>query len=411
MVNNDKWGALSMSERASLVNTYVQNGISSLKEMKEHYNSFDEGGLINPFTNKPFTERELENIKAQGLTPEQAVANIQKMMNANEAAIKEANRIEREKPKPTIKSRLAQGFRNMGKEIEDKSNELLKKVYHSTVKNSRIVDKVRQRIYDNIDPVGYNNFTQRVKDAIFGTGEKVYNTFRDDIFASYLGIPAENRHNVENKAIVVPSMYSPTQNSNENSNYHALDISDKATQSLINATLRDVPNIGGTTSSNVLEDAFGPHTISRGLDEKGEYVSYYDLWDLDPTTGESASGEYKKLKKAMNLLGTDASLGLGTPIKFYDRVYLNDFFNATPIIEEGDYYGGYIKPAYLEGSKYGNDITAQDYENIEEELPTYKSGGKLNLNALGGPLYNKHNPIESFSGSSKIPVVRRSLTR
>lgn len=41
----------------------------------------------------------------------------------------------------------------------------------------------------------------------------------------------------------------------------------------------------------------------------------------------------------------------------------------------------------------------------------FRLGGKLNLNALGGPLYNKHNPIESFTGSSKIPVVRKSLIK
>lgn len=37
---NDRWSALSMKERADLMNMYITNGISDLKEMKKHYNSF-----------------------------------------------------------------------------------------------------------------------------------------------------------------------------------------------------------------------------------------------------------------------------------------------------------------------------------------------------------------------------------
>lgn len=49
--------------------------------------------------------------------------------------------------------------------------------------------------------------------------------------------------------------------------------------------------------------------------------------------------------------------------------------------------------------------------NYRKDIPTLESsfkenGGKLNLNALEGPLYNKHDSIESFRGSSKIPVMK-----
>lgn len=37
---DDRWSALSMKERADLINMYITNGISDLKEMKKHYNSF-----------------------------------------------------------------------------------------------------------------------------------------------------------------------------------------------------------------------------------------------------------------------------------------------------------------------------------------------------------------------------------
>lgn len=38
MRNNDKWGALSMKDRALLMDMYLKNGIQELSEMKKHYN-------------------------------------------------------------------------------------------------------------------------------------------------------------------------------------------------------------------------------------------------------------------------------------------------------------------------------------------------------------------------------------
>lgn len=43
---NDRWSALSLKDRADLMNMYITNGISDLKEMKKHYNSFAPGGPI-----------------------------------------------------------------------------------------------------------------------------------------------------------------------------------------------------------------------------------------------------------------------------------------------------------------------------------------------------------------------------
>ena len=45
-IKNDRWSALSLKDRADLMNMYITGGISDLKEMKRHYNSFGEGGDI-----------------------------------------------------------------------------------------------------------------------------------------------------------------------------------------------------------------------------------------------------------------------------------------------------------------------------------------------------------------------------
>lgn len=44
MNSRNRWSALSMQERADLINMYIKNGITSLNEIKNHYNSFGNGG-------------------------------------------------------------------------------------------------------------------------------------------------------------------------------------------------------------------------------------------------------------------------------------------------------------------------------------------------------------------------------
>lgn len=51
-----KWNDLSMRDRASLIRTYIQNGITSLDTMRDHYNSFQEGGPLTPEETKEHEE-------------------------------------------------------------------------------------------------------------------------------------------------------------------------------------------------------------------------------------------------------------------------------------------------------------------------------------------------------------------
>ncbi len=46
---NDKWGGLSLRDKAALMKVYVSSGTSSMKEMREHYNTYANGGKINIF--------------------------------------------------------------------------------------------------------------------------------------------------------------------------------------------------------------------------------------------------------------------------------------------------------------------------------------------------------------------------
>lgn len=40
------WSELSLSQKSDLMKLYIQNGITSLSAMKEHYNSLQDGGKL-----------------------------------------------------------------------------------------------------------------------------------------------------------------------------------------------------------------------------------------------------------------------------------------------------------------------------------------------------------------------------
>lgn len=44
--NKNRWSQLSMQQRADLIKLYVDNGITSLDNIKKDYNSFDDGGPV-----------------------------------------------------------------------------------------------------------------------------------------------------------------------------------------------------------------------------------------------------------------------------------------------------------------------------------------------------------------------------
>ena len=73
---------------------------------------------------------------------------------------------------------------------------------------------------------------------------------------------------------------------------------------------RVIPVSGDTESrSGMLEQYFKDYTVGHGRDKKGEYISYYDKWDINPMFGYG-----------------DISDGIGKPVHFYDRKYLGDYY-------------------------------------------------------------------------------------
>lgn len=239
------------------------------------------------------------------------------------------------------------------------SNSKIKSLIDKTQFLSSIIPKslIRKRLYNNISPYSYEDAFNRLYNGIIKNKQEEsiindnYSGERDDIWAEYLNIPLKDRHNIKNKITVSNSKYKPTLG-NDNIQYKKLNLTNKDKKRLIvDAIYNNALNFGKNTESYSLGKYFGDHTIGRGIDSKGEYISYYDLWDLSPIN----TNETDNKERAKGNNGKDQSYGIGTPIHFYDRIYLDDYYGIPkdkrkPNKEDG-YYGGYLPEVYVYGKK------------------------------------------------------------
>lgn len=183
-------------------------------------------------------------------------------------------------------------------------------------------------------------------------------------------------------AKVEKSVYIPTKNSEGHTYYKIQNLKPEEKEELIHDGLK--LQRGQSALSEALGGYFSTHTVSRGVDNKGEYVSYYDLWDVNPFAGQykGALGiapsipwyeaeiiskyplkigfnkrwlhfSEPELKKLQNP-NLDLSFGIGNPTHYYDRIYLDDFYNV---------------PKHYRGTTYIPEITVTSSK---------KTGGKLN---------------------------------
>lgn len=249
------------------------------------------------------------------------------------------------------------------------------------------VDTVRQRLYDNLNPYTYYSPIYRVKSAVKDnknsyTAMNPY-TFKDDIWAEYLSIPKDKRHNLLGYVPkVIDSKYEPTKNSLFETNYKTLDhikkslIDDVVYDAFHETILKNADNvdgipvdviepplqIGDNKTSKALDVFFASHKIGRGLDKNnGEYVSFYDNWDLAPVSGK-------------NNTKNDETMGIGNPIEFYDRIYLDDYYDVDKQHHEDNaktgYYGGYLPEIVVT-----NNTNTNRHKSIDKKV----MGGKLTI--------------------------------
>lgn len=213
----------------------------------------------------------------------------------------------------------------------------------------KTIDFIRKRLYNNVLPWGYNDIPQRAYNAIVKNKKEVDETrdkaLRDDLWATYLQIPKKERHNIKGgKVTLEKANYSPKGVNPNKEVYKFKDLLDVTKFGLLNYA-GIIPYSINFNSGEYLPigknrvvypkdlgaftelEGLGQFTVGRGYDKKGDYVSYYDSWDL----GETNKNPYR-----------DATFGIGRPFNVYDRIYLDDYFGVP-----NEHKGGIYLPEVL----------------------------------------------------------------
>lgn len=238
------------------------------------------------------------------------------------------------------------------------------------------IDKVRQRLYDNIIPFSYGAPIQRLYSALVNNKPSSYENMPDsgnydaldEIYANYLQIPKNKRHY---DSVLKKSKYKPSISKESNAIYYALPLTDKDKQSLVTRA------INGSTSE--VNPELGEHKIGLGKDSIGNYASYYDLWDINPFRGVTSYSN-----KLTSLLGLDKvgdfSFGVGKPVEIYDRIYYDD--NGKIITDDKKQFGGSIRRRLAAG---GSIYIKPSHRGRLTEL-------KARTGKTESELYNDGNP-------------------
>lgn len=209
--------------------------------------------------------------------------------------------------------------------------------------DKKLRSKIRDRLYNNINPNwSYDNpikvaYSAIIKNKPYYGEEKM----QDDpdsqalgLYEEYLNIPEEKRRSIYR---LQNSNYQPAKSVDKSIVYKKLNLSenDKLNLARIGLLLNNgesktyqeinQQSLYSDPSYNIPNtQGLGNFTISRGSDENGEYISYYDKYDINPFAG----GLNKRPTKLSNLIGLnkkeDLTFGIGTPFEIYDRIYLKD---------------------------------------------------------------------------------------
>lgn len=198
-----------------------------------------------------------------------------------------------------------------------------------------------ERLYEAVTPLGYTlaqhdavsqnskqNRVTRVARAVAGlrnTPRVIADPPREDAWRLYLGLPQRaNTFRV--------SDFKPSRSSNDRATYFtfrgieplevlrhtwnftelsrteegSVEFGPEENSELIRHYIQSIDKKGGRlVGFDTRRGVMGHFTISKGVDDGGHYLSYYDAWDLDPDAA----------------LANKAIDKVGHPFEVYDRVY------------------------------------------------------------------------------------------
>ena len=183
---------------------------------------------------------------------------------------------------------------------------------------------IRNRLSENLFPYGYEDPVPRLFNTVIRNKKEDFGDVKDsnkleervDAFNLYLGRPQNNNTFKESK-------YRPSKSSDDIS-YFSFDRMSNYVMGKLN---KNIPLNNGE-----YDNVMGKYKEERGKDEHGDYVSYYDLWSLNPFRGVGSPD-------IPILRNFDDPAPIGKPFEIYDRVYYreNPSFDGS-LVNEKDIY-------------------------------------------------------------------------
>ena len=198
------------------------------------------------------------------------------------------------------------------------------------------VKEIRHRLYNGVNPSGYQHIPERVWDAL---NKKKANRaiYRDDLWATYLQIPEKERHSGVEK--LQSARYKPSMG-NISGDVYRMPLNEEDADVLIQRAQLSGLGLGKNMVDRSLAHYFGDHTVGKGHDKKGEYISYYDKYDLNQFAGGTpVKTGIKSVDKWLkdNTSNIDLSMGIGKPFEIYDRIYLDDYYGVPKEARGGNF--------------------------------------------------------------------------
>lgn len=338
---NNRWSALSLKDKAALMNMYVSRGILGLREIKNHYNSFDDGGSFGDFvvsennTNVQPVYWDNTYLEPAVIIAETSEGNLNTGASSNyKYYIKNPKEInarniiqayrDRDWARVTALEQLS-GIRRSYKEGGTK-----KPIFDS----KKILEHVPARewvINDNGDIMpgtagigtalmhyilskGKGKKAEELIQQILSTEDKDSELYKDALhYQNHLEALKKYLGTSYNTSVLEESEYKPTIAENKDAKYYKFSShnNDYYGNVITDLAFQEKDN------KQYIDPTLNTFTAYKGRDDKGDYVSIYDTWDYNPTV----TGGHELLNSII-----DKVTG-GKPFEIYDRIYLDDYYD------------------------------------------------------------------------------------
>lgn len=360
------------------------------KLKKSRYQS---GGNLNPLDPDRYG-------KPVELTIEQKRAQIQALLDADKQGKIYKPPMKRGTPSPlkggvdesvnSFEVEIAKRVLDLKPEVADKAAEVINKLssFSRTRSDGYISDEekaYREKLVAELNPYGYG-----INDAYESSQPgslRTTNKDRENYVRNYFGLDHKMKKSAYN-----PEAYLPDDLADEpydkKSIYRNYVHSSKNDENITKGKHGLVAN-----TLDVLSP-LGDFTLSRGIDDRGHYISLYDKWDLDPL---SIQGGRKDIELARSV-APDLNI-LNHPFEVYDRIYLDELksLEKDSVFAIDEKLGIIPMDKRTKKLQVGGDLISQlGYRN---DSP-FKNAPSLNINSPNISMENVSTPLYGISNQT-----------